>query len=292
LTLSTSGSISGTPTAEEQATPFVVKVTDSGGNTATATLKLTVNYAALSISTASIPGAVIDVAYSEQFSAVGGSGNYSWSITNNSGGLTSETLTLTPGGLLSGTPTTVENVPFTITVTDTTTNDTANASFTLVVSSAAAAVCTHDGSGNSLLNGHYAFLLGGFDPGGNHFAQIGDFVADGTGNISGGSSDANSSGFATQGEQQFTFSGTYSIGSTDDRGMMTLTNGNSGATSLPATSEYCFVADTVPAVNGGNVAESGRIIEADGSGFVLSGFFQIQNQSNFTNASLVSGYQP
>ena len=289
LTLSSGGVISGTPTAQEAATQFTVKVTDSGGDTATATLALIVNYAALSISTINIPGAVVSTPYSEQFVAAGGSGNYAWSVTSNAGGLSGESLTLSAGGLLSGTPTTVENVPFTLQVKDATTGNTVSASYTLVVSSGVAAQCTHDGSGNALLNGGYAFQMGGFDPNGNHYYQIGDFTADGSGHITGGNGDVNSSGFATQGEQQYTFTGTYSIGSTDDRGIMTL-NSSNASTGLPASANYCFAADTVGSVNGKTVAQSGRIIEADGSGFVVTGFFAIQNTASFTNAALNAGY--
>ncbi len=289
LSLSSGGVISGTPTAQEAATQFTVKVTDSGGDTATATLALIVNYAALSISTTTIPGAVANSPYSEQFVAAGGSGNYTWSVTSNAGGLSGESLTLTTGGLLSGTPTTVESVPFTLQVKDTTTSNTVSASYTLVVSSGTVAQCTHDGSGNALLNGGYAFLLGGFDPSGNHYYQIGDFTADGSGHITGGNGDVNSSGFATQGEQQYTFTGTYSIGSTDNRGSMTMISSNA-STGLPAAAEYCFAADTVGSVNGKTVAQSGRIIEADGSGFVVTGFFAIQNTASFTNSALNAGY--
>lgn len=286
LSLGTNGTIGGTPNAVETAGSVSVKVTDSAGNTATATLALTVVYATLSITTTNIPGATVGSAYSEQFAATGGSGHYSWAATTNLAGLTGETLTFTTGGLLSGTPTTVEDVPFVVTVTDTTTNDTANAPYTLVVSAAAAASCTHDGSGNALLSGKYAFLLGGFDPNGNHYYQIGDFAANGSGTISGGNGDVNSSGFATQGEQQYAFSGTYSIGSTDDRGIMTVANTNTTATGLPATAEYCFAADTVT----GGVAQSGRMIEADGSGFVVSGFFELQGSGDFANSALSTGF--
>ncbi len=291
LSLGTGGVISGTPTAAEAATQFTVKVTDSGGNTATATLALIVNNAPLSITTTSIPGATANVAYSETFSASGGSGNYSWSVTSGLGELTGETLAFTTGGVLSGTPTTVEQVTFTVQVTDTTTNATASTSFTLDVSSAALASCTHDGSGNALLNGNYAFGLSGFDPNGHFYDEIGDFAADGSGAISGGNGDVNGdqniSNFAS-GEVQYTFTGTYSIGSTDDRGIMTLTNTNSGTpgTELPSSTSYCFVADSVT----GGVAQTGHIIQADGSGFVLTGDFTIQSTSDFTLAALNGNY--
>jgi len=77
-------------------------------------------------------------------------------------------------------------------VADATTGNTGSASFTLVVvSSSALASCTNSGSGNAILNGNYAFLLTGFNPNGHFFDEIGDFKADGAGNITGGNADAN-----------------------------------------------------------------------------------------------------
>jgi hypothetical protein len=154
-----------------------------------------------------------------------------------------------------------------------TNGDTATTSGTLQVNAAIPTVCSHDGSGNSLLKGNYAFLLSGFNPGGHFYDEIGDFKADGAGNITNGNADANGdqniSNFAS-GEVQYTFGGTYSIGSADNRGIMNVTNTNSGTpgTGLPASGSYCFVADTVTALSGvGTVAETGRIVEADGSRF-------------------------
>jgi hypothetical protein len=43
-------------------------------------------------------------------------------------------------------------------------------------------------------------------------------------------------------------------------------------------------------VSGKTIAESGRIIEADGSGFVVSGFFEIQDSADFVNSALSTGY--
>jgi hypothetical protein len=286
LSLSSAGVISGTPTATESATQFVVKVTDSGGNTANATLALIVNYPTLGISTTNLPGAVVNTAYSETFQASGGSGHYSWSVITNLAGLTGDGLTFTTVGVLSGTPTTAEQIPFTVQVTDTSTNNTSSAPYTLIVNSAVAAQCTHNGSGNALLHGSYAFILTGFDPNGNFYDQIGNFTADGAGNISAGNGDANSTASSFSTEQQYTFTGTYSIGSTDNRGIMNVTNTNTGNTGLPSSSVFCFVADGVSS----GVATSGRIIEADGSGYIQTGSFQAQSSTSYSAATLSGGY--
>jgi hypothetical protein len=141
--------------------------------------------------------------------------------------------------------------------------------------------CTHDGSGNAILHGNYAFLLSGFDSGGNVLDQVGSFQADGAGTISNGMGDQNNSSYATQGEQSYTFSGTYSIGNTDDRGQMVLSVSNS------ANPQYfCFAADTVTS----GVAHSGRVIEATGDGNIQTGVFEIQNTSDFATAALNGGF--
>jgi hypothetical protein len=250
----------------------------------------------LQIVSRSINSATMGTPYSFTFNATGGTGNYTWSISTGLSGLNAIGLTFTTGGVLSGTPNTTGNFSFDVTVKDTVTNQTLQVPYTLQVGAAVQTVCSHDGSGNSFLHGDYAFLMNGFNPSGHYYDMIGAFTANGTGGISGGIADANGdqniSNFAS-GAVNYNFAGTYSVGSTDDRGIMTVSNTNSGAsgTGLPATSTYCFALDTIATVSGlGTVAESGRIIENDGSGFVMTGFFVIQNPNNFNNASVTSGY--
>jgi len=279
LTLSSSGVISGTPTTAESAAAVTIQVTDSAGNTASTQLTVTI-YTAIAITTTSLSAGTQGTAYSVTLAASGGAGGFTWSLAT---GALPTGITLSGAGVLSGTPTQAGSFAITIQVKDSA-NNIKTAPFTLVINSA----CTHDGSGNSILNGNYAFLLAGYDPNGSAYDIIGDFKADGAGNISSGNADANGVSFAASSklEQNYTFSGTYSIGSTDDRGTANWTNSSTSTTGLPATSTYCFAADTVTS----GVAYSGRIIEADGSGFMLTGFFQIQNPSNFNNAALSSGY--
>jgi hypothetical protein len=286
LSLSSSGVISGTPTGPEAASGFTVQVADSAGNKASTSLGIIVNYATLSITTTNLPSATVGSSYSQTFNATGGSGHYSWSITSGLSALQNIGMGFSTAGVLSGTPNNGTNgsYSFTVQVTDTTTTLTSSAPYTFLVNSATALACSHDGSGNSLLKGNYAFLLAGYDPSGNKYDEIGDFAADGNGNITSGNGDANSSGFATTGEQQFSFTGTYSIGSTDKRGIANWTSSESVKTA------YCFAADSVTSIGGSNIAESGRIIEADGSGYLLTGFFQIQDPADFTNSAVTGGY--
>lgn len=110
LTLSSGGVISGTPTTAESAATATVQVEDSASNKATATLSLTV-YAALSISSATLPNATYGVAYSANLAATGGDGSsLTWSTTSGSA-LTAVGLSLSSAGVLSGTPPAPQNAP-------------------------------------------------------------------------------------------------------------------------------------------------------------------------------------
>ena len=286
LTLSPGGTLSGTLSGTVSGAPIGVKVTDSGGNTATATLSLTVSaLTTLSITTTNISAGTVGTNYNQAFAATGGSGSYTWSITSSTQqtALSNIGINFSNSGYLAGTPTaTTTGIPFTVKVTDLATGQTASAPYTFLANNPVLQQCTHDGSGNGLLNGHYAFLLTGFDGSGNVLDQIGSFQANGTGTISNGMGDQNDSNYtSTQGEQSFTFTGTYSIGSTDNRGQLVINSSNDTSTQY-----FCIVADTV--VSG--VATSGRVIDASGDGSIQTGFFKIQNSSDFSNAGLTGSY--
>jgi hypothetical protein len=285
LTLSSSGLLSGTLNGTVSGASIGFSVTDSAGNTALRTLSLTVTaLTTLSITTTNLPAAVVGVNYNQSFAATGGSGSYTWSIpsTAQQTALSNIGVYFSNSGSLNGTPTaTTTGISFTVKVADLATGQTATAPYTLLVNAPVLSQCTHDGSGNALLNGHYAFLLSGFDSSGNVLDQIGSFKADGAGTISNGLGDSNNSGNATAGEQSYTFSGTYSIGSTDNRGQMVISASNDTSTQY-----FCFAADTV--VSG--VATSGRVIDATGDGSIQTGVFQIQNTADFATAALNGGF--
>jgi len=113
LGLSTSGVISGTPTAAGSAS-FTVRVTDAASRSATQALTLTVS-SSLTIGTTTVAGGVVGAAYSQQLVASGGTTPYSWAISS---GTPPPGLSLSSTGLLSGTPTAVGSTTFTVRVTD------------------------------------------------------------------------------------------------------------------------------------------------------------------------------
>lgn len=136
LTLSTTGAISGTPTAEEIPGTVTVKVTDSYGDTATATITLTIGYPVLTIITVSLPSGLVGTPYSTSLAASGGSNTgYTWTVTSGATSLSSLGLTLSTTGVLSGSTPTSGTATFTVQVTDST-NNTATANLTVTVDSA------------------------------------------------------------------------------------------------------------------------------------------------------------
>jgi len=111
------GIISGTPTAAETKN-FTVRVTDSQGTPDTADKALSITIStlpALDITTTSLPNGTVGVAYSQQIAATGGWQPYTWTLDS---GSLPPGLSLSSGGLISGTPTTQGNYNFTVKVTD------------------------------------------------------------------------------------------------------------------------------------------------------------------------------
>lgn len=109
LSLSTAGPISGTPTAPANAASLTFKVTDSGRpvQSKSVTLTLTITPPALVVTTASLPGGQVGSAYTANLGASGGTAPYRWSL---SGGTLPGGLSLSTSGVISGTPTTAQNV--------------------------------------------------------------------------------------------------------------------------------------------------------------------------------------
>jgi hypothetical protein len=122
LAMGADGVVSGTPDALCAAAnaSLSVDVTDSATPAATVSrsgIDLTVNPAALDITTAALPGGQIDVAYNQPIAVSGGVPPYSFEVT---GGNLPSQLSLNPGnGRITGTPDTLETQAFEITVTDT-----------------------------------------------------------------------------------------------------------------------------------------------------------------------------
>jgi len=130
LSLASSGTISGTPTAPGTA-GFTAQVRDSAGATASHSLSITIAAPQLNVTTSSLAGGAVGAPYSQTLSATGGAGTYSWSITS---GSLPQGVSLTSGGVISGTPAAAGNATFTATVTDGTA--TASRSFSVAVAPA------------------------------------------------------------------------------------------------------------------------------------------------------------
>ena len=120
LSLSAStGVLSGTPTAAGTFN-LSLQAADSEVPAATTTKVFTVTILpTLAITTTSLPGANIGVAYTTTITATGGQSPYTFAVSS---GTLPAGLTLTSAGVLSGTPTAAGSFTFTVTVTDSASN--------------------------------------------------------------------------------------------------------------------------------------------------------------------------
>lgn len=128
--------LSGTPSVSGTF-PFVVRVADGAGRSATKAFTLVVT-PALSIVTAGLSDGAVGAAYAQNVAATGGSGSgYQWSVSAGSlpPGLTLSS-TGTPAASLSGAPQSAGSFNFTLQVTDSLSN-LATRSYSLLVSPAA-----------------------------------------------------------------------------------------------------------------------------------------------------------
>lgn len=144
LTLSTGGVLSGTPTAGG---PFSFSVTATDSSTGTGPFSVTGAYTlavaapTITLSPASLPNATVAVAgYSQTITASGGVGGYSYALT---AGALPAGMSLSTGGVLSGTPTAGGSFNFTVTATDQSTGAgpyTGSRAYSLTVDAAAIVV--------------------------------------------------------------------------------------------------------------------------------------------------------
>jgi hypothetical protein len=113
VTLGTGGALTGTPAVAGDFT-FTVRVGDGANRLATRSLTLTVDPAP-TIQTGSLPIGDVGASYAAQLQATGGTGAYTWSVTD---GALPDGLTLSSSGAISGIPTAVGSSTFTVRVTD------------------------------------------------------------------------------------------------------------------------------------------------------------------------------
>jgi hypothetical protein len=262
LSNSTTGTvqITGKATAGGSST-FTITVTDASAGDPPASQQLTIVVSSLAITTTSpLPPGTVNVAYSQQFTATGGTGTDTWTVA--SGSTLPGGLTLSSAGLLSGAPTVGGTFTFGITATDSATPPAVvTSTFTLVIAQEQQL---------TLLNGPYAFEFSGYGTNG-FVAFAGTFTANGSGGITTGEIDFNS-----QLGTPLNFPnlmGSYTLG-TDGRGTITFTN-----TTLPVAPIFAFSIDA----NG-----NGRFIESDSSGTRGSGRIQLQTVTSCVVSNTVT----
>jgi hypothetical protein len=108
----TTGVISGT-TNSTAATSFTVRATDVYGCTGTRAYAVTPVCPTITVSPASVPNAYVGIAYSQTFTAAGGTAGYTFNV---SAGTLPAGLSLSTAGVLSGTPTTANGAGVSVTV--------------------------------------------------------------------------------------------------------------------------------------------------------------------------------
>ena len=229
---------------------FTVTVTDATGASSTSgQLQIVVSSLAFT-TTSPLPSGTVGVAYAGvQFAATGGTPPYAFSLANGSNSPPGLQLN---AGDLTGTPTTVGNYSFGVSVTDSE-NPAAviTNTFTLVVNPV---------QDLTLLTGSYAFNFSGNNASG-FVAAAGTFTTDGNGNITTGEADITN----LQNNTLYkSITGTYTAGQ-DGRGTITFT-------SVTGAPTFAFAIDT-----GGS--GHGRLIEFDAAPIVTRGSGRLEAQS-------------
>lgn len=154
LTLSPSGSISGTPTAAGPPVNFSVSVADSIGNTAGRSFALTIAGSGITVQTTSLPAASVGSPYNATLTAVGGASPYTWSLI--SGSLPAG-LTLNGNGTISGTPAAnATTSSFTVRATDTANVSATSGNLSIAVNTGSALTITTPSLPNGIVNTVYA----------------------------------------------------------------------------------------------------------------------------------------
>jgi hypothetical protein len=129
------GGIAGTPLGPAGTVDFTAKVTDQSLPTQSATqaLSIAISSGPVGIVTSSLFGGTAGSNYSQTLSANGGSGSYTWSLAT--GSFLPSGLSLTPDGVLSGTPDDgIANATFTVKVADSNApSNSATKQFTLTI---------------------------------------------------------------------------------------------------------------------------------------------------------------
>jgi hypothetical protein len=265
------GAISGTPTAVGTSN-FTVKVTDSTTptpQTATMNLSITIN-AALSVITKSLPAGSIGTAYAASLQASGGLQPYSWSVTTGSlpAGLTLNS----SSGTISGSPTTAGTSNFTVTVTD------SESPAVKAIAALSINITSANCPNNANFKGNYAMRLQGWNPANSVYsARAGNFVADGSGNISSGMLDTNGASVGSS-PQTFPITGTYCAAS-NNLATITLNYGS------PASGSDTYAVSLNSSYTSGNIIVYDGNTSLEGAGVLYK-----QDTTAFSTSKISGDY--
>jgi hypothetical protein len=107
------GAVTGTPSAAGT-TSFTVTVTDALSATASKDFQISIA-SAVGVTTTTLPQGTVNASYSQTVAASGGKAPYSWTVAS---GSLPNGLTMSAGGVISGTPTATGTANFSVRVTD------------------------------------------------------------------------------------------------------------------------------------------------------------------------------
>jgi Domain of unknown function DUF11/Divergent InlB B-repeat domain/NHL repeat len=235
----------------------------------------------ITFTSTTLPAGAVTVPYGADIQVTGGTPPYTFAATGLPANFSIDATAkgnAAAGHVLNNAPQTAGTFTFNVTVTDSTTPTPLTGNATVSLTIAAMPANTQP----QLLKGQYAMLLRGFNEvTGSEEAVVGSLTFDGTGKITGGALDVNSTG--TIGiASNLGATGVYVIGA-DNRGVMSITP----AGQTPGI--FAFSVGNI--VNGvATKANMASFTDDSGSGDLYAGTLQLQDPTSFNNAAFAGTY--
>ena len=237
----------------------------------------------ITFTSTTLPAGAVTVPYGADIQVTGGTQPYSFAATGLPTGFSIDAKAsgnAAAGHVLNNAPQTAGTFTFNVTVTDSTTPTPLTGNAVVSVTIAAMPANTQPG----LLKGQYAMLLRGFNEvTGVEEGVVGSLTFDGTGKITGGAVDINSTGAGSVGIlSNVATTGVYVIGS-DNRGVMSI---------QPAGQNPAIFAFSVGNVLNGVAATANMASFTDnsGGGEIAAGYLRLQDPTAFNNAGFAGTY--